>query len=160
MSLFSGMGKAKMWESGVWLSPGGHYECKVDRILIKNTRKGKKLFMVELIVTKSDNAKDPVGAKRTWSQDMNADSAWASIKNFLYALLGFSWATDQGYLKAMDVEGEKIEAIAEESVTDAQPLKGVPVAIETLSVKTKANTDFTRHDFSPLREKQTAVFDS
>lgn len=154
------MGGAKMFETGIYLQPGGLYEAKVSKLLVKNTRKGKRLFICEMVITKSSNEKDPVGAKRSWTQDMAADAAWSSIKGFMYALLGFNWDTDKEYINAKDPTGAKIESIAEEAVGDTNPLKDRPFAVQTVGTITKVSKQpFTRHDFTPKSAKLIQLFE-
>lgn len=136
---------AQVFENGAYLSPDGHFVLEIERVLVKTSRQKKELFIAEMRVLESNKAEDPVGSKRSWCQDMNADGAFGEIKKFVYATLGLEWSRDKEKIKA-EID-PKIEAILFEAIGATNPLKGVKVVCDTQSKLTKAGKPFTRHDF-------------
>lgn len=154
---FAGLRNANIFETGQYLAADGRYLLQIEKIILKETRKSGKGFIVECTVVETSNEeKDPVGAKRSWFQSMkDLDVAFPAIKAFLYAALGYDYSKkeDKEYLKA------KVEPIIDTVTFQAcdetrNPFKGRKVGVETTAKVTKEKKqNFTRHDFFPADSK-------
>lgn len=150
---FAGLRDKNIHENGQYLEAGGRYKLEVQKIILKETRKSGKGFIVECTVLESSNLdKDPVGAKRSWFQSMkDLDVAFPAIKAFLYAVLGYDYGDpkQKEYLKAK--VDPVIETITFEACDETKnPFKGRTVGVETTAKITKEKKqNFTRHDFFP-----------
>jgi len=151
---FAGLREKGIYENGQYLEAGGRYELEIQKIILKETRRSGKGFIVECAVTKSSNEeKDPVGAKRSWFQSMkDLDVAFPAIKAFLYAALGYDYSDpkQKEYLRAK--VDPVIETITFEACDESKnPMRGRKVGVETTAKITKEKKqNFTRHDFFPV----------
>lgn len=147
MGFFDTIGSAKVFENGVFLQADGNYKLRVDRMLVKKARKGYNLFILEGDVLETTNDKDPVGSKRSWVQKLDdADIAEPAMKAYMYALLGYSWASDKEFLKAQ--VDPQLTKLTEAGISDVNPFKGRTVGVRTVNTITKAKGQtFIRHDF-------------
>lgn len=157
MGLFDGVGDAKLYENGVYLTPGGVYELEVKNILLKKTRKSGLGFIVEfkILSVEGSAAEDQhaPGSKATWFQKMaDTEVAFPSIKRLFIAMLQI----DEKDEVAMAEFNDEIDQLLEESTSwtptnknDEHPLAGYRVRVETYTKKTARGADFTAHVWSP-----------
>lgn len=167
-----GLAQGQVFERGNYFcaNPGGSaFDLEIVKCLGKGTQRIGQVFLVEFRVLSSrdlappnadgsspfgQNAasvRNPVDSKGTWLQKMGdggakADIAYSAIKEFLYAVAGFSDIRQAA--AAMD---STIEQTADAAVSPANILAGKRVHLETLMTKTQAGKDFTRHTWSPYR---------
>lgn len=135
MGFFKGIGNARPGNGGVYLNAPGKFkveikECKV----IKSTQKGTDMFVVGLKILESNNPKNPAGQLASWVVNMGQLSALGNVRGFLAA-----------------ATGEDIENIDEDTadglVGEGSPLIGGELWVTTDMIKTKKQTDFTKHNW-------------
>lgn len=158
MGILDGLNDAKVYETGVFLQPDNKYKLRVEKILEKKTRKSGMCWIVETTVLESTCVKDGVGDKRTWLQKMDdAEIAFPAIKQFMYALLGYTWANDKEFIKLHIDPRLSLKdgsGLADQATTDANPFKGRVIGCDTIGTTTKGKgLKFTRHDFYPADTK-------
>lgn len=145
MGRFSGMKDAQVSAGGNYFTPG-IYLVEVEKVHMITTRKGADMYIVETRVLESQSPNPPEmmkdgspaaatkspGSSPSYCVPMALDSALGNIKAFLAALLG-------------ENPEEITEEVAEESIADSNPLKGMKVRVECTMVVTNAGRDFTKH---------------
>jgi len=153
MGSFSGLGKAKSTQGGLYLKPG-NYLLQILAVKEQASQVGsRKFFIAEMKVieaTKTDPTIEPngVGTEPSWLVELPGkypDLALGNIKNFLMAAYGFQ-AEAEGE-EAPD-EDDIDEDAADAAVTEDNPLMGVFVNAQAFQKKTKAGGDFTRINFT------------
>ena len=155
---FSKAQGVQLSERGQYLTDG-NYELKVERNIIKRTRKQDDLWILEAEVLKSDNPKHPVGCKRNWVQKISDPQVgFRAVKGFLFAAMGFDHK-DPDDKEVIDSKLEPtISQILTEAIEDPKDpncknaLKDAVVKCEVTTIKTKANTDFGLHIFAPKKD--------
>ena len=171
-NLFAGLKNAKTYERGVWLKEG-IYEVRVQRAIFKQTRTKGQAFILEFAVEKSnyetakqralDSLKgqqfnlvelekllpNPPGSKASWYQSLqDVDIGFGSLKGFAANILGEK-PEDPEFIEA--VEGFLNAVVNDGIIND----KLIPV--EVVTVKTKKNEDFSRHNWGKIIDELTAV---
>lgn len=144
MGHFSGVNNAPDFEAGNYFPwENAVYKCKIDRVLIKETRKKKTALIVEMTVLESSSKDRPPGTTGTWFQDMGMDNALTNCKNFAYAVLGVD----------RDAEEKPDAEKALELAVNEGAMNGTEVMIETQAIITKEKkSQFTKLIFSPVAE--------
>lgn len=176
---FSKVGGAQMSERGEPLTPNSrntgavddkgkpiaekyaaNYELEVIRCIAKLSRNKKNLFIAECRVMKSDNVEHPVGAKRTWIQDIEIDAGPGALKGFCVAALGIDHRSADGKDEIKKIEGD-MEGILTEALEDPTDeackngFAGTKVLCEVKEIETKPKVKggepgkFNLHTFSP-----------
>lgn len=164
-SAFAGINEATIYGTGQYLKPDGRYKLGLEKIFVMKTRKQELVFIAECIVLESASTSTdpehkvcPPGAKRTWFQKMSVDGALPAIKEFAYALFGYSRSTDQNFLtlKCDPI----LEILMEEATNEdqnkgpVQPMRGRSVGVETVNKLTKEKkVNFTKHVWFPTEDK-------
>ena len=171
-NLFAGLKNAKTYERGVWLKEG-IYEVRVQRAIFKQTRTKGQAFILEFAVEKSNyetakqRALDSLkgqqfnlvelekllpntpGSKASWYQSLqDVDIGFGSLKGFAANILGEK-PEDPEFIEA--VEGFLNAVVNDGIIND----KLIPV--EVVTVKTKKNEDFSRHNWGKIIDELTAV---
>lgn len=180
---FSKVGGAKLSERGEPLTPNvrntgavddkgkpvtekyaANFELEIERCIAKKARSGKDLFIAEMRVVASDNVEHPVGAKRSWCQDINIDAGPGALLGFAVAALGIDHRSAEGKAQIKELE-DKMEAILTEALEDASDpackngFKGTHVKCEVKEIETKPKVkngptgQFNLHTFSPVASK-------
>lgn len=147
---FDGIEDADIFERGKYLNPGFEYGLEVQKILVKDTRKSGKAFIVEFKVLESNDPDTKVGVKRTWFQKMiDKDIAFPAIKEFMAALLGYAPQDKERWDRFNKLISPTLKAaIKEYENIEDSPLFGTTVWVETSSKLTKEKQqDFTVHDW-------------
>ncbi len=152
MGSFSGLGKAKSTQGGLYVRPG-NYLFQVLAVKEQASQVGsRKFFIAELKVIeaqKTDKNIEPNGVdtEPAWLVELPGkypELALGNIKNFLMAAYGY-----QAEAEGEDAPGEDDidEDAADAAVTEDNPLMGVFIRAEAFQKKTKAGGDFTRVNF-------------
>jgi hypothetical protein len=146
---FSGIENAQTFERGKFFPPDGTFYLKVDKTLVKQTRKSGAGFIAEFIVLGSTHSDVNAGDKRSWFQKMaDKDVAFPAIKEFMGALLGFS-KDDKDEWKVFEskITGFLKEATDYEGKAEDHPLHGMTIKLTTWNKLTNNGKDFTVHDW-------------
>jgi hypothetical protein len=141
MSIFRSLEKTKASgtnPNGDYFPPGYEGEVTITAVRLVESQKGNGTFLavdVELVTTNLDDWLQPGQAG---SIMLKLDDKW-----------GFGLADTKSLLMAAthSPESEITEAMAEEAVSDAQPLAGLPIVVRTATVLTKAKEERTKHFF-------------
>jgi hypothetical protein len=145
-----GLRNAQVSERGNYFSPGGLFDLEITRVHVMQTQKSGIAFIVETEVLTSSMAAHPVGSSGTWFQKMASPAiAFSAIKGFYYAALGLDLRQDALAI-AQEVD-PVIEAFSDYAVSEANPLRGHYIHLETQATKTREKgMDFTVHKWSPM----------
>lgn len=109
---------------------------------------GERAFIAELEVLTSNLPAVQVGAKHSWYQGLREpDTAYKACIGFLYACLGLDQTRDKAKIGA-EIKPYQ-DKFLNDAVSDANPLGGRKLRLQTSTIKTKKNTDFTIHNFTP-----------
>jgi len=139
MSLFGKkVAKSTPNEGGLYFLPG-NYLVEIDTVKVITSRKDEDLFIVVAEVKDSDNDQRKPGCKPSWVVNMKQDPAPGNIKSFLAAIYG---------IDTEDLNGEGWESLYDDSVDEDNPLCGCKVNLNAANIKTKKDTDFTKHNWS------------
>lgn len=149
--IFKGMAKAKVTgPREKYLVADFDGDVKVVETLLKETRAKGDAFIVTLeIVTTNKEDEHPVGSRAAWYVSLqDKDIAFSNMLGFMGALGGMSDSEE------IEENGEELTSMLEEAIDspDDNDLIGEVVHVKTLLVKTKADKDFTRHEWSPNTE--------
>jgi hypothetical protein len=148
MGLFSGIENAESYKSGRFIEPG-KYTLKVSAITLVDSKKerGRKFFVVECEVVKTNNAEYREGDNVTWMVDVTpklvdgkqeiSPTAAANCSQFACAVL--------------DCTPREInEEVMDKLMGPEQPAAGVLVNADAFTIQTKAGNDFTKIQWSAL----------
>lgn len=153
MGIFDGIEKAQVFGSGVWFQEG-KYTVIIDTIksFPSAQKPSVRYFCVESIVDVAErlDARHAVpshaqGDKVSWLVNMTQASALGNIKGFALALL-------PGIQEDEITPDEMTKLIA-----DDQPARGLRVKLMVRLVKTKENTDFSKHTWFPVEADDAAL---
>lgn len=146
---FTGITHAKASLGGDNLEPGeGLVEIdEIKMIVSQNPKtKGDQMFIANFKVWVWDPAtgtKDvPVGARRSWVNNMKKQPAMGNCKLFLCAMLNIS---EEEFEKFPPEEAEQLSM---SMLAKEQPFKGTILHVETKMITTKENQPFTKHTWS------------
>jgi hypothetical protein len=150
-SLWEGIGNAEIYDRGKYFKPGFQGIVIVKKTLAKETRKSGMAFIVELeVATTNMLEQHSVGSKGTWFVKLiDKDVAFPNIATWAAACCG---------VEGKDNIKKEVLPILKDLMTyatdhpDANEFIDVKVYLSTEGVKTKADTDFTRYDFSPIAQ--------
>ena len=156
--LFNGLAKAQINGRGTFMSEG-LYIVDIQNIFVKEGFKGKS-FIAEFTIVESNNDDHKPGVTRSWVLNFSKQQTFPDISKFMMALLG-----DDPSVKA-NQENPEIRKAGElyARATCGSPtakselgakyeegmFKGARLRLECTEIKTKANTPFTVHAWSPL----------
>lgn len=143
MGLFDKISDADPSNGGVYFNAGHRYLAEVEKCLVKLSRKGDQLFIAELRVVESDDARLTPGMKASWIVNFKQDASLGNILWFLGACSGIK-VEDTARMKK-----EITKEVAEFAVTEANPMAGKRVRFDVQGVKTKAGKDFSKHCWEP-----------
>ncbi len=123
----------------------------VDQTKGITQRDGSRAFIAELTVLESNMADRVfVGGRYSWFQSLKEPgTAYPACISFLYAALGLDAAKHKA---AIDSQIKPNQDAWLNSCSNANPLKGAEIRLQTTNKKTKAGGDFTLHAFSPTPE--------
>jgi hypothetical protein len=141
-----------------------NFTLKIKRCIWKTSREKKDFFIAEFDVVASDNPKVPVGASRTWMQNMDGDVGESAVPAFMFACLGLDRrdAKDLAEIKKIEADQELPGMLAAtlEDPTDTaceNSLKDLFVDVEVKEIETKKNkTPFNAHTFIVSKKKAAA----
>ena len=151
MGLWDGIEDAELFERGVYLKPKFIGTVEVERTIVKATRAKGDAFIVEMRVIDTNMPEDhPVGQKVSWYQALkDKDIAFPAIKAWAAACAGYK--TTQ-----KDEIDEEVSPVLKDMMVlatdkpDANDFIGIQLHVETVLIKTKKDTDFTRHNWEPI----------
>jgi len=131
---------------GTYLPAGGDFTVEIASVkFVPSKATTKKFYVVEFTVAESslDTVKANTGKMYTWTHDTTSKFYGAQhVKQFIAAAMGFA----EDSAEAMGLGADQ----AMESFSEEQPLVGMQLRVTTRGKKTKAGTDFTVHNWSPL----------
>jgi hypothetical protein len=144
MGLFSEIAKAQVNLGGNYLKPPGKYLLYIEACKTPSNRKNKDYYVVEFSILQCNNPACPAGMRASWTANLSDhDAALGNVKGFLAAALGVTF-------EQIDESG------AEASVSAENPLRGRLIYADVTNVKTKANTDFSKHIWTPVPDELQA----
>ena len=168
--LFGGLKNAKVSERGIWLKEGS-YVVRVKRAIYKKTRSKGDAFILEFTVEQSEyDAKkkkaieslgntpyslvelekllpNQVGSTASWYQSLvDIDIGFGSLKGFAANILGEK-PEDPEFI-------ELVEGFLNAVVTDGV-INGKLIPVEVVTVKTKKDVDFSRHNWGRIVDETT-----
>jgi hypothetical protein len=144
MGIFSKIGKVGAARPKGQFFTKGRYDVSVVSVRHVESKVGSdQFFVVDFDIQESTNPDLPAGTAATWMTKLNGkypDMALADIKAFVMA--------------ATNADEEDVdEATIEEALEgDGTALAGMALRIVVDNVKTKANTDFSKHNFYAVTE--------
>jgi hypothetical protein len=170
-NLFAGLRDAKTFDRGIWLKEG-KYEVRVKRAIFKKTRAKGDAFIMEFTVEKSDYESAKAAAIKSFNgqpfdmkelekllpnQQGTTASWYQSLKDIdigFGALKSFA----AGILSQKPEDPEFIEAVEGfmNSVVNEGAINGFLIPVEVVTVKTKADTDFSLHKWGAIIDQGPA----
>lgn len=166
-----GLKTTEMWSKGSHLCGGGRYVLEIENTLMKDSQqtKGIHFYIVELRVLSAsptseateaqaaEIAKMKPGEKKTWMVKMEDQNALSNIKGFLLPVLGIAKTDTQAIVDIADsLDGVFLQSWYEDGrpkdasgKTAPSDLVGLKVECTTRMTKTRAQKDFTVHNFAP-----------
>lgn len=119
----------------------GNYVVTIDTVFIFEKRLGGgKLFIVETVVTESDNPNINPGDKKNWVQSLSLPSALPRIKTFLGASMGLC---TKSQLK--EINSSVTTDVCNEAISPKNPLKGKILKLECIDKISRNGKKFTQH---------------
>lgn len=136
-----------VFESGNYFPAiAAEYLCEISSCKLKQNRKKKERFIVELEVLESNCSDVPVGMTMSWVVDTeDEDFAPRDLRGFALAALGFK-KSDPNAAKA-DTDGALAMAVGEDQV-----FAETKVRVITKCHTTEVGGKFTRINFEPAPE--------
>jgi hypothetical protein len=150
-SLWDGMESAKIFERGKFMAGNFAGVVEIKKTLAKATRGAGIAFIVEMeIISTNLPEEHPIGSKATWFQKMqDKDVAFSSILAWAAACVGYDPQRQKAQIEA-ELAPELKETMKHATDNpDSNDFIGIQLVLETVKVKTKKGTDFTRYDFRP-----------
>ena len=141
-NLFGNIGKTLPSLGGNYLNSGHVYSVDIESVRVQPSQKhgGYNIITEFKVIASSDATRQP-GTTASWvlsSQHVNHESNFASL---LAAWKGIS-VTDPSFASLIS------PAVAREACSDAQPIRGLRLRVETLGVPTKKGGTYTKHVWS------------
>ena len=140
------MRDAQVGQGGVYFLDGV-YRVEIIKCTTIQSRKKEDLFIVECKVLESNNDQRKPGVKASWIVNLKHDAALGNIKGFIAAANGISPS-----LEEEKVNEEVGEEEVEFAVSKDNPLAGIIVDLEAITIQTRAKTPFTLHKWEPAEE--------
>lgn len=140
LSPFAGINEADVSTQSSYMPAGFLGTVKVASVKLQESKKvrGKLLYIVAFRVESSETPQlVTAGEERAWFVNMANQSSMGSVKAFISAV---------GGLDPEDTT-EDYAALAELSVSSAQPLSGYVVRLKTVAVTKKDGGEFTVHNW-------------
>jgi len=141
MGMFDGMNQAPMGLQRLYFQVGRYLikVIKIKGITAAESFHGRGSFVVECEILKSTVPGLPPGSQPAWVQTIgqsakDREMAFGAIKLFFAAVL------NDPKLAGLDVE-----SLADNAVSDANPLCGAALGLVCTNKRTKAGGDFTLH---------------
>jgi len=153
MSFFQGANNIDPSSKLPFFPAGFNGEVQVDECKAFATRAGKRAFIVEFTVLSSNLTGEAdvtkrvgLGARHSWYQGLDEPgTAFPACVAFLHAAMGLDASRDASKIAEIKPHLEKYLNTA---VSDARPLKGAKMRLQTAVKKTKKGADFTLHTFA------------
>lgn len=161
-NMWSGIGKAEIFERGRWMSDGFKGVVEVKKTIAKPTRKSGLGFVVEFVVRETNMPeKHAVGTKGSWFQKMiDPAVAFPAVKEWAAAMNGYDPRNDK---EAIDARLSPILDQVMQVATDnpdnpeVNGFIGVCVGLECYQKKTQNDRDFTVHNWTPVAQPKSAA---
>ena len=142
---FAGMKDTKASRDANYVTPG-HYVMRVDGVHLRENRSNQPIFIIEMtplhvlssetcLMNNVNTVSNKAGVPCTHLiplEGKGKDMALPNIKAFLLAAIEGS--------EDADIDEETVNDV----VADNQPLAGLMLEVTARSIRTKANTDFTK----------------
>lgn len=150
MGRFQGLGATNAG-GGLYFEAGA-YEIEVRKVLFKQNRSREDCFIIETKVIKSDNPNRPVGCTPSVVFNFRHDMAPVNVKRFVAAALEI--ADVDGYQPEDGQSKDDFwDASTEFVVSEANPLEGMRLGLVCVNTKTKAQKDFTLHQWGQVTRR-------
>lgn len=146
------LNEARVSGGGIYFLPG-LYEVRIEACKIVGER-GKKYFLLETFILKSNNPERPAGSRCNWMVNLDLEAAPGNILGLMIAANGLDADSPKD---AKAIGDEDWDAVAEEAVGGDNPLKGELLEIEAFyrDKKKKPGEVYTHMNWRPLL-KETA----
>jgi len=131
---------AEVSQNGVWWLDG-IYKIEIEAVKMITSRKEVACFIVEGTALESSNPERPIGTKGSWVVALNKDPAAGNIKAFFQAVTGRD-----------DYTAEEWDELADDAISDDNPLQGYKVKLQVVTIQTKNNTPFSKHIWSSVEQ--------
>jgi len=135
----------------------GHHRIRIDRAFIKNTRKGKRFFALELTVNATNNARHPVGSQATVFIDLgNEDMRGRHLSRLVCAIYGFDpngLPKDTSTAPWQDRQtGQQMpwSYYLAQGVSEQNPWQGAEIGSYSKNTLTQRQQVFTIHHWRPV----------
>jgi len=152
MGLFSGVANAEVTGGGVYFLPG-KYRVEIEAVkTVKSSKNGKAYWVNECLILESNCPERPAGTNASQVIEIGNVMGPINIKAFVAAATGIDPTADDvndlliAEWEALTEVQMNIEEICEYVCDEEEnPLQGLIMDLTTANVKTKKNTDFTKH---------------
>lgn len=155
MGRFKGLAGVKTNQGGIYFLDGD-YEVEFEECKFEHTRKGDT-WITKAKVIKSTNPERAPGVAPSWVVVLKPeyiDTCMGDIKGFAAAVLGIN--NPDAYVPEGGPEGERPEDkkartdkfwddTLEYIVSDAQPLRGMRIGLNVVTIMTKKEKPFGKH---------------
>jgi hypothetical protein len=138
--------EAQYFERGNYVKPGT-YQVEVMKVKEGTMRAPKNtgFFVAEMKVMESSDTKaHPIGSTMTWMSTADKDAFLGNVKHFVGAA---------AQIPQDDVSLDDLKM----SVSEANPLGGVILQVDAITIKTKAEKDFTKCRFIFIADNREAL---
>ena len=136
---------------GVYFKNGNYPVLFIDKAIMKESRKGKELFIVEFKILVSEVEERPAGGSVSQVYNMtDHDAAPGNVKGFIGAAQNDSDFADAKLENMTDKEKKAFIEAIQMVVSDDNPLHGRLVRAEANTILTEAGNDFTLVKFSGI----------
>jgi len=170
--MFKGMDTAEMNGKGNYMAEG-KYRVKTTALRTKEGFKGKSFILDFEIVTSNNDAHKP-GTSGSWVVKLDKPQAFGDIKGLMFAISGVNPKTvrspkqdPESHAQASELAKVALDPdyLTKKRKEDPKYLEGLEqtfavgreIDLETVKIKTKANTDFTVHNWTPASEENSAA---
>jgi len=125
----------------------GNYIVQVNDVKFLETRNKGDAVIVEFIPLESNNEEVQPGIVHSWYCGLSSDLGPLNFKRFLAAAYGFDPHSEEANAKITS-------KVAEQAVSDSQPLRNAWVGLECSMTETQAGNPFTVHTYRPISQEE------
>lgn len=144
-------------KGGVYFKDGVYPLLYIEKVHLKQSRKGKDLYIVELKILSSNVEDRPEGSEVSQVYNLSDhDAAPGNVKAFIGAAMGDEAFANADIEKMTLEERKEFIAAIEETTSASNPLHGRLVRAEARTIETKAKTPFTLVTFGIIPEEVQA----
>jgi hypothetical protein len=150
---FAGMNGSTPFQNGAHFDGPGEYECTIAGVLLKDSVQKGAMIIVELeVITTSDPARHPIGAKRSWVQKLsNRVVAFPSLVGFVAAAYQYDAGIPEHAAAIQAQISPQSEALLEGALGGSFTGKRIHVSSRFHMTKGPPPQQITILDFRPAR---------